>query len=50
MQNIVILAGIDRLALVPHLGHDHILRAMDDLLEGTILTENITLFQQACAG
>jgi indolepyruvate ferredoxin oxidoreductase beta subunit len=50
MQNIVVLAGIDRLALVPQLKNDHILRAMDDLLEGTILTDNIALFQQACAG
>ena len=47
MQNIVVLAGINRLALVPRLDRDHFLRAMDDLMEGTMLADNLALFNRA---
>jgi indolepyruvate ferredoxin oxidoreductase beta subunit len=50
MQNMVVLAEIDRLALVPNLGKEHILAAMDDLMEGAMLAENLALFKQAAGG
>lgn len=47
MQNIVLLACIDRLQLVPGLATEHLMQAMDDLLEGPMLAANKTLFQEA---
>lgn len=45
MQNIVLLARIDRLQLVPGVATEHIQQAMDDLLAGPMLAANRTLFQ-----
>lgn len=50
MQNIVVLAAIDRLALVPNLQTEHLLQAMDDLLADPMLAENLALFHQTRAG
>ncbi len=47
MQNIVLLAQVDRLRVVPGLATEHLLQAMDDLLEGPMLAANRTLFQDA---
>jgi indolepyruvate ferredoxin oxidoreductase beta subunit len=47
MQNIAVLACIRRLSLVPGLEIEHFLRAMDDLLEGSMLAANVQLFQDA---
>nr|WP_321467684.1 2-oxoacid:acceptor oxidoreductase family protein [uncultured Desulfobulbus sp.] len=46
MQNIVILAAVEQLALIPALTRDHLLRAMDELMEGTMLANNLALFNQ----
>lgn len=50
MQNIVVLAALDRLALVPKLQKEHLLQAMDDLMAGPMLRENLALFHQSNAG
>jgi indolepyruvate ferredoxin oxidoreductase beta subunit len=47
MQNIAVLARMQRLQLVPGLETGHILRAMDDLLDGPMLESNVQLFQTA---
>ena len=44
MQNIVVLADIDRLELVPGINHDNYLKAMMDLMEGKKLEDNLELF------
>ncbi len=49
MQNIVVLAALDRLRLVPELKQDHLLQAMDDLMTGAMLENNLALFQQVLA-
>jgi indolepyruvate ferredoxin oxidoreductase, beta subunit len=47
MQNIAVLAGIDRFQLVPQVTTVHYLQAMDDLLAGEMLAANSRLFQEA---
>jgi len=49
MQNIVVLAALDTLSLVPGLKRDHLLQAMDDLMTGSMLENNLSLFQQVLA-
>ena len=44
MENIIVLSRIHRQRLIPHLKVEHFLRAMEDLLSGTILEENLRLF------
>lgn len=44
MQNIVVLARLHRLGLIPGLTDDHFRRAMDDLLDGDMLAANLSLF------
>ncbi len=49
MQNIVVLAALERLSLVEEINHDHLLQAMDDLMTGDMLANNLALFQQVLA-
>lgn len=44
MQNIVILAHIQRLDLIPGLDAAHYQQALEDLLKGSVLEENLALF------
>jgi indolepyruvate ferredoxin oxidoreductase, beta subunit len=44
MENIIVLSRIHRQRLIPHLEMEHFLRAMEDLLTGTILEANLRLF------
>ncbi len=44
MQNIVVLAHIQRLGLIQQLEAAHYQRAMEDLLRGSTLEENLALF------
>jgi indolepyruvate ferredoxin oxidoreductase beta subunit len=44
MQNIVVLAHIQRLGLIQHLEAAHYQQAMEDLLRGSVLEANLTLF------
>ena len=44
MQNIVVLARLHRLGLIPGLTDDHVRRAMGDLLDGDMLAANLSLF------
>ena len=44
MQNIVVLAHIDRLKLVPGVATAHYQQAMDDLMAGSLLQRNRELF------
>jgi indolepyruvate ferredoxin oxidoreductase, beta subunit len=46
MENIIVLSRIHRLRLVPDLETVHFLRAMEDLLTGTILETNLRLFHE----
>ena len=46
MQNIVVLANIDKNNLVPGVTTAHYQEAMGDLLGGAILEKNITLFEE----
>lgn len=45
MQNVVLLAHMDRHHLVPGLTSAHYLQAMDDLLAGDMLKQNMALFE-----
>lgn len=47
MQNMVVLAAVCRQGLVPGLERGHFLRAMDDLLAGSVLAANLQLFAEA---
>ena len=49
MQNIVVLASLDRLRLVPELEQEHLLQAMDDLMSGDMLAKHLSLFRQVLA-
>jgi len=49
MQNIVVLANIDRLHLIPGIRTEHYRQAMEDLLSGPVLENNLKLFDQECA-
>ena len=44
MQNVVVLADIARLKLVPGINHENYLEAMMDLMEGKKLEDNLKLF------
>jgi indolepyruvate ferredoxin oxidoreductase beta subunit len=46
MQNIVLLANIDKYSLIPGIKKKHYLQAMDDLLQGRLLETNIELFEK----
>jgi hypothetical protein len=46
MQNIVLLANIDKYSLIPGVKKEHYLQAMDDLLQGHLLETNIELFEK----
>jgi len=46
MQNMVILGQIDRLQMIPGISKAHYLSAMEDLMEGGMLTENRGVFDQ----
>jgi indolepyruvate ferredoxin oxidoreductase beta subunit len=46
MQNIVVLAHIQGLGLIQHLQATHYLQAMEDLLKGSVLEENLALFHE----
>ena len=48
MQNIAVLATIDRNGLIPGIGRQHYLQAMADLMTGTMLETNQRLFH-ACS-
>ncbi len=45
MQNIVILAHIQRLGLIPGLDAAHYQQALEDLLTGKVLAANLAMFQ-----
>ena len=47
MQNIVVLAHLNRRGLIPGLNTEHIQQAMEDLLSDTMLTANLQLLQAA---
>jgi len=44
MQNVVVLADIARLKLIPEINHKNYIEAMKDLLEGKKLEDNLELF------
>ena len=44
MQNVVVLADIARLKLIPEINHKNYIEAMMDLLEGNKLEDNLKLF------
>jgi indolepyruvate ferredoxin oxidoreductase, beta subunit len=48
-QNMVVLAGIARHHLVPEVTRDHILQALEDLMQGPMLAANRRLFQSQLA-
>jgi len=43
-QNVVVLAEIDRQGLVPGVRTEHYKQAMDDLMQGSMLADNLQLF------
>ena len=47
MENIIVLSQIHRHRLIPNLQMKHFLRAMEDLLTGTILEANLRLFHES---
>jgi len=49
MQNIVVMANIDKLHLIPGIQTEHYRQAMEDLLSGPVLENNLKLFDQECA-
>ena len=49
MQNIVVMANIDKLHLIPGIQTEHYRQAMEDLLSGPVLENNLKLFGQECA-
>ena len=44
MQNIAVLARINKLALLPGISEDHYTRAINDLMAGKMLDKNLELF------
>lgn len=46
MQNVVLLASIDKLNLIPDVETAHYLQAMDDLMTGKMLEDNVQLFNR----
>lgn len=49
MQNVVVLAAIGCLGLIPQVAHDHYRSAMTDLLAGSLLEKNRALYNARCA-
>ena len=49
MQNVVVLAEIGCLGLIPEVGHEHFRSAMEDLLAGSLLEKNMALYNAKCA-
>jgi indolepyruvate ferredoxin oxidoreductase beta subunit len=45
MQNIAVLAQLNRNGLIPELTEGHILAAMEDLMGGSMLAKNVSLFK-----
>jgi indolepyruvate ferredoxin oxidoreductase beta subunit len=50
MQNIVLLANIHKNKLIPNIEKEHYVKAMEDLMEGTMLEKNIALFNEESIG
>ena len=46
MQNIVVLANIDRYKLIPGIQKEHYYKAMKDLMQGSMLKTNLKLFDE----
>lgn len=46
MQNIVLLANIHKNKLIPDIEKEHYLKAMEDLMGGTMLEKNTALFEE----
>lgn len=46
MQNMVLLAGMAKAKLVPEIEEEHFFKAMDDLMQGTMLEKNMELFKK----
>jgi len=44
MQNIAVLASINKLKIIPHITKQHMLQALEDLMTGPVLDKNIALF------
>lgn len=49
MQNVVVLAAIGCLGLIPDVAHEHFRSAMEDLLAGSLLERNMALYNARCA-
>lgn len=49
MQNVAVLAAIGCLGLVPDVAHEHYRSAMEDLLSGPLLENNVALYNARCA-
>lgn len=48
MQNVVLLARINRESLVPKVTSEHYRRALKDLMASNMLQRNLTLFESVC--
>ena len=46
MQNMVLMASIDRYGLIPGVVKKHYIEAMNDLMGGSMLEANLTLFEE----
>ena len=46
MQNIVLLATIDKHRLIPDIKTEHYIQAMEDLMEGSMLENNMKVFHE----
>lgn len=46
MQNMVVLANIDRYKLIPNIKKEHYVEALKDLMQGTMLETNLKLFEE----
>jgi len=47
MQNIAILANIDKNKLIPHVEKHHLIQAMGDLMKGSMLKKNMAVFNKS---
>ena len=46
MQNVIVLAHIEKHELIPNVKTEHYLKAMDDLMQASMLEANIKLFEE----
>lgn len=46
MQNMIVLANIDRYKLIPGIKKEHFYKALKDLMKGTTLKTNLELFEE----